>query len=296
MQELPVCQCWRPSDAHSRSLLTVMVVMVRIVAQRGSNMRSTFREEANLLYSTYQGQLPRERAIRAIHRAVDDLGVKEILVKILISNAQSRKVKSDKISKLQEEQPAGQMQDLQQGKHQQQAQQQQAQQQLDRSQRPSSGVVLIQEGQFTETLRELAGDRYFSRPASQDHFILPSLPSPSPSVPFQQSLPRPPTPSASSDLRSLHLKQRCACPVGPGSFDKQEQVHLRQQFMDMVHSSKYDAMDTWRWRGQDGKEPKTLWGAASIGPDALSQAGSMPLTRTHMHRFFGAGGEKASSR
>ena len=196
----------------------------RIVAQRGKEMRNAFREEASLLYSTYHGQLPRDRAIRTILKAVEDLGVKEIIIKILISNAQNKETRGSKETKRDKGKQADQAAAGKQGDQQ--------QQQIDRrGKRP--GGALIEEAQFTETLRELAGD----------------------------------------------------------SFDKQEQVHLRQQFMDMVSASKYDAMDSWRLRGEDGREPKKLWGAASIGADAMIHAGSMPLVRKHMHAFFGAGGK-----
>ena len=137
----------------------------RVVAQRGAGMRRAFREEANMLYSNYKGQVPRDKAITAIYKAVHDLGVREILIKILISNAQTRKVNV--------EDKAG----AQQGQGQGQAAQD------DLSQRASAGqgagrgasggaglageqvqqgksVPLVSEALLMQTLRELAGDSF----------------------------------------------------------------------------------------------------------------------------------------
>jgi hypothetical protein len=136
-----------------------------VVRQRGADMRRAFRDEANMVYSSYQGAVPRDRAIRAIYKSVQDLGTREILIKILISNAQTRRVLVDNKAGAQQGQGQGQSEkdDMAQGRAagegasgRSASGMGRAGEQVDQG----KNVPLVSEAQLMQALRELAGDSF----------------------------------------------------------------------------------------------------------------------------------------
>jgi len=166
----------------------------QVVEQRGRDMLSAFRKEATRQFEHFEDELPCDKAIDAIQKALLDTGIKVILVNILVSRAEMHAREDGKGSR---------------------------------------EVGCIQEAQLSKTLRETAGD----------------------------------------------------------SFEKAEETTLRDSFMVMLRASKLSAMDNWRLRGEDSAELKKLWGAASLGPDALRNIGPVAFKRLHMNNFLGHGGQ-----
>ena len=62
----------------------------QVVELRGRDILHAFRREATLEFNRFKGLLPRDRAVDAINKALVDSGVKPILVKILVSRAETR--------------------------------------------------------------------------------------------------------------------------------------------------------------------------------------------------------------
>ena len=60
-----------------------------LVESRGDDMRLAFQQEATREFRKYQGKLPRDKAIRAIHRGLADDQVKIVLIKIIIRRAEA---------------------------------------------------------------------------------------------------------------------------------------------------------------------------------------------------------------
>ena len=93
----------------------------QVVEKRGRDMLSAFRNEATRQFEHFEGELPRDKAIDAIQKALLDTGVKAILVNILVSRAETHAREDGKGSR---------------------------------------EVGRIQEAQLSKTLREIAGDSF----------------------------------------------------------------------------------------------------------------------------------------
>lgn len=78
--------------------------------------------------------------------------------------------------------------------------------------------------------------------------------------------------------------------IAGDSFEKEEQMWVRDNFVYMLERSKIAVLDTWRLKGEQHSELKKFGGAASLGADALRHVGPVPLKRVHMHDFLGQGG------
>jgi Ca2+-binding EF-hand superfamily protein len=179
----------------------------QVVDQRGNDVLKAFRKEATRLFDKHKGFLPVKDSIEAIHRELADLNVKPILVKILVSRAESFRLEG--ANKKGTERKTSDAQPL-----------------------PATAKMLTEE-HLLSTLREVSGD----------------------------------------------------------IFKKAEESRLRDSFMDILHASKLETVDKWRLKGEDGIEIKTLWGAASLGPDAMRYVGQVPYKRLYLHPFLDQGGK-----
>jgi len=63
--------------------------LVQVVETRGREMLDAFRKEATREFQEHKGKLPAPKAMEAFNTALKDTGVKPVLIKILVSRAQS---------------------------------------------------------------------------------------------------------------------------------------------------------------------------------------------------------------
>jgi Ca2+-binding EF-hand superfamily protein len=63
--------------------------LIQVVETRGREMLDAFRKEATREFQKHKGKLPAPKAIEALNKALMDTGVKPVLIKILVSRAES---------------------------------------------------------------------------------------------------------------------------------------------------------------------------------------------------------------